>query len=193
MLATGGVSEPASAGVSGLATGGVCELASGGVSGLAGGKAARAGALLRRLNTLVTAVREAMAARPQLPLPLTKNALAALEVAIKSELRLRRKVPRETALGARWTRHGTRKKRKPFCKGTVKSLQTAVTRREERIAELEAQLGSETTAKGRGGDDHCRVVDAVRFGGSHCVLALLSAEFQRHPGARFDSGEPDDD
>ena len=145
-LATGGVSEPASAGVSGLASGGVCELASGGVSGLAGGGTsgpASGGAaatvpkrstLLGRLKLLVTRVREAMAARPLIRHPLTKDALAALEVAMQSEFRLGRQVKRVIRFGASSAKQGPRKKRTSFSRGSMIALRRTVQRRDERIA-----------------------------------------------------------
>ena len=155
MLATGGVSEPASAGVSGLATGGVCELASGGVSGLAGGGTSgpasggaaatvpRRNIVLWRLRNLVKGVRAAMAARPQLPYPRTKDALAALEVAMQSECRIRRVVRKK--------KDGARTRRKPLTPESMRASHREVRRQKERIAELEARLHSETTPKGRGG------------------------------------------
>ena len=114
--------------------------------------------MLRRQNILVTRVREAINARCKMSYPLTNDALTALQVAMESEFRARRGVVgRVKVSGMAYGGKGRARKGKarrrmlPVCRESMKLLQKVLNRRGSTITTLEAKLGSETRAKGRGG------------------------------------------
>ena len=143
--------SPADSGLSPADSGGASLLASGGASPPAGGGAVR-NAVLDKVGTLVRAVRAAIAARPRLHCPLTKEAVDKLEEAVGKEFRSKKK-SRDFNQDGSVRRTGGRKKKQ--VKGTglrsKGALQKQIKRRDKKIEDLEAQLSAETTAKGRGG------------------------------------------
>ena len=148
--ASGGASLLASGGAL-LASGGASSLhASGGASPLSGGNA-----LQLKVGALVKAVRKAIAARPRLHCPLTKEALDQLEAAVGKEFRTKRKSKDFNQDGSVRRIPGQRSKNQhrkgPATKHNICYYRKQVKRKDEKIKDLEAQLSAETTAKGRGG------------------------------------------
>ena len=128
--------QPACNGSSGPATSGATGLANGGAA-----SRPKYNGVLRRLEALVSKVQEAMAARPQLTYPLTKEVLDRLKVVMASEFRLRRdkEVGEPNEAGARARYRHQPNKRRAFCRPKVKALQQQVRRKEKRITELQTQ------------------------------------------------------
>ena len=195
--ASGGDSGPASGGDAGPASGGASRPASSGASRPARGGVG-SNAFLRKVNSLVKAATAAIECRPNAKCPLTKAALDKLVVAMESEFKVHRRdkrAMRAVNLDGSVSQHrgaSKKKRRRGPSTAKIKALQKKLIRREEKLTSLQAELTLETTAKGRGGADHCRVVGAVRFGGPHRVIAFVGAQFQGHPGARRGGGEPVD-
>ena len=99
---------------------------------------------------MVKAVRKAIAARPRLHCPLTKEALDQLEAAVGKEFRTKKKSQDFNQDGSVRRIGGRKQKQKGTGLRGKKAFQRQINRRDKKIQDLEAQLSAETTAPYRG-------------------------------------------